>query len=205
MPTQEAPTPTLSEADYMSEVNDLIIKITGLEQDRLFRGYQSREVLPADGTYIIYTPITRKRIGTNITSFDATTSDEDEDGAFTDASLVQVDIQVDVYGDEAVEKAQLIELMCHSPLCRAWLVSQGYSIRVLHATSPIDATYVGDTEQYIPRWTTTISTCFGSSVDNPQPWYEDVNIKGTKIDPATGELTPPSEAGVVNVDVFFKP
>ena len=52
----------LSEADFMTAVNDLLIKITGIEQSRLFRGNQSREVLPADGEFIIYTPITRGRI-----------------------------------------------------------------------------------------------------------------------------------------------
>lgn len=191
-------TPTLSEAEYLDELNDLILYVTGLEQERLFRGNQSREVLPADGTYIIYTPILRKRIGTNITSFDAESADVDENGAFTDSLLVQVDAQIDVYGDEAVEKAQGLELFAHSPLCRAWLVSQGFGIRVLHSTAPQDTTFVGETKQYIPRWTITFSLCFGTNMEIGQPWYDDVVLGGT-------QLTPASEAGVVDVDAYFKP
>lgn len=198
-------TPTLSEAEYLDELNDLILYVTGLEQERLFRGNQSREVLPNDGTYIIYTPIVRKRIGTNITSFDAENVDVDKNGAFTDSLLVQVDAQIDVYGDEAMEKAQGLELFAHSPLCRAWLVSQGFGIRVMHSTAPQDTTFVGDTKQYIPRQTITFSLCFGTNMEIGQPWYEDVLLKGTHIDPSTGKLTPPSEAGIVDVDAYFKP
>lgn len=183
-----ATTPTLSEAEYLDELNDLVIYVTGLEQERVFRGYQSREVLPADGTYIIYTPILRRRIGSNVTAFDASNVEVDKDGTFTDSLLVQVDVQIDFYGDEAVEKAQGMDLFAHSPLCRAWLVSQNFGIRVLHSTSPQDTTFVGETKQYIPRWTITVSICFGTHIETAQPWYEDVEIKYIK-----------------NVDVYFKP
>lgn len=203
MPTQE--TPTLSEAEYMDEVYDLILHVSGIDEGRIFRGNQSREVLPDDDNFIVYTPLFRKRIGSNIVSFDAENCEDNENGAYSDAVLTQVDIQVDFYGDDAQRMAQSLEVFAHSCLCRAWLVAQNYDTRVLHCTEPSDVTFIDDTKQYCPRWIVTLSICFGSSVENGQPWYEDVNIKGTHIDPNTGELTPPSEAGVVDVDVYFKP
>ena len=41
--------------DFMADVYDLLYYVTGNSQ--IFRGNQSREVLPKDNDYIIYTPI----------------------------------------------------------------------------------------------------------------------------------------------------
>jgi hypothetical protein len=202
MPTQN---PTLLEADFMDEVYDFLAYVTSVGEGRIFRGNQSREVLPDDDSFIIYTPILRKRIGSNIVNFDAADCDDDTNGAYNDSALIQVDIQVDFYGENAQDLAQGLEVFSHSTLCRSWLVSQGSAIRVLYCSDPIDATYVGETDQYATRWMVTLSICFGSAVTNGQPWYEDVVFKGTHIDPNTGELTPPSQAGLVDVDVYFKP
>jgi hypothetical protein len=180
--------PTLSEADYMSEVYDLIHYLSNLDEDRIFRGNQSREVLPEDDSFIIYTSLFRKRIGSNITTFDAEECDDDENGDYADTMLSQVDIQIDYYGEEAQAMAQNMEIFAHSPLCLAWLRKNGKAIRVLHCTEPSDITYVAETEQYVPRWMVTLSICFNSNSESKSPWYEDVTMKAIK-----------------NVDVYFKP
>ena len=176
----------LSETDFMTAVNDLLIKITGIEQSRLFRGNQSREVLPADGEFIIYTPITRGRIGTNITSYGAV--EDDIYGDYADKVLVTVDLQVDCYGDTADNTAQKIEMFGRSELCNAWLKNNGYAIRVLTTTDPNDLTIVDDTRQYLKRFMLTMKICFTSELKNDVPWFDDVQITAIK-----------------NVDVFFKP
>ena len=186
MPTQE--TPTLSEADYMDEVYDLILHVTGIGEGRIFRGNQSREVLPDDDSFIIYTPILRKRIGSNIVSFDAQDCEDDENGDYSDSVLTQIDVQIDFYGDDAERLAQLLELFAHSCLCRAWLVAQNYEIRVLHCTEPQDLTHIAETRQYRPRWMVTLSICLNSASETKTPWYEDYTMKAIK-----------------NVDVYFKP
>ena len=180
--------PILTEADFQSEVFDLLAYVTGIEEDRIFRGYQSREVLPADDTFLIYTPILRKRIGSNLVTFDADDCDDDENGSWQDSALVQIDVQVDCYGEEAQAKAQGLEIFAHSSLCRNWLVKQGFGIRVLQCTEPVDATQVGETDQYLPRWMVTLSICFKSTLEQKEPWYEGFNFKGIK-----------------NIDVYFNP
>jgi len=186
MPTQEPP--TLSEAEYMDEVYDLILHVTGIGEERIFRGNQSREVLPDDDSFIIYTPILRKRIGSNIVNFDASWCKDDENGDYSDSVLTQIDVQVDFYGEDAERLAQSLEVFAHSCLCRAWLVAQNYDIRVLHCTEPQDLTHIAETRQYRPRWMITLSICFKSVLNNDVPWYEDFTMKAIK-----------------NVDVYFKP
>lgn len=192
----------LAEADIMSEVYDLLAHVCDTNQ--IIRGNQSREALPSDDDFIIYTPLYKKRVGTNIHTFEAVDVPDDESGDFSDTALFMTDIQVDCFGENAMEYATKINLFAHSIVCRDWLVSQKLNIRVCSCTDPQQIDFIDDTRQYCNRYMLTLSICHGAEITNKTPWFEDVQIKGTTIDPSTGELTPPSEAGLVNVDVFFK-
>lgn len=193
MPTQ-IPQPTLSEADFLGEVNDLILFVTGLDQSKVFRGNQSRNVLPARGDFCIYTPITRKRIGTNIEVFDASGAEATEDGTDIQIALFSADIQVDFYGPNAGKYAGGLNVFAHSLQCLEWLRQIGYETRVLQCSDPQDITYVDDTKQYENRWFVTLSVAFRSDVEKDLPWFDSVNIR-----------TVNGEFGLVNVDVKFKP
>ena len=173
----------LNEPDFLTAINDLIIEVTGIEQERLFRGNQSREVLPSDDNFILYTPLYRNRRGTNINSYSA----NDETGDYSDKVLVTSDVQIDCYGDKAEQYAQAVEGFCKSVLCNSWLKSGGYGISVLYTNNPADFTRIDDTAQYVKRWIITITVCFTYELTNEVPWFDDV------------------EFNIKNVDVYFKP
>ena len=200
MPTQEPM--TLAEADTMSEVYDLLTYVC--ENVPTIRGNQSREVLPSDDDFIIYTPLYKRRVGTNVHTFEAMGVPDGQNGYFSDTALFITDVQVDCFGERANEYATKINLFAHSVVCHDWLASQDLSIRVCDCTDPQQIDFIDDTRQYCNRYMLTLSICHGAGVTSKTPWFEDVQIKGTTIDLATGELTPPSEVGLVNVDVFFK-
>lgn len=192
-----------NEPDFMSDVFDLISYVTGIDEKNIFRGNQSREVLPKDGNFSIFTPITRTRIGTNVTHFNGDDVPDSQDGVETDCSLIRADIQIDFYGEDAMRFAQGIETYASSLACNLRLWQNASKMRVLYASNPMDATLVDDTRQYVPRWITTLSVVFTTSVNINVPWFRDLKLHGwKKID---GEFTPASEAGLVNCDVFFKP
>lgn len=203
MPTQNPM--TLAEADVLSEVYDLIAYVTDINSDNIFRGYQSREVLPSDDDFIIYTPLFKRRVGTNIRTFNGAEKLANQDGEYNDTALFVHDIQIDCYGENASAYATLLNVFSHSGQCRDWLISEDMDIRVCGCTDPQQMAIVDDTEQYVNRYMVTLSVCVDSAVSQEISWFDDVNIKGTTIDPATGKLTPPSEAGLVDVDVYFKP
>ena len=54
----------LAEADIMSEVYDFLAHVC--ENVPIIRGNQSREALPSDDDFIIYTPLYKRRVGTNV-------------------------------------------------------------------------------------------------------------------------------------------
>jgi hypothetical protein len=171
--------------DFMGEVYDLIQYVTG--NSNIIRGNQSREVLPKDNDYIVYTPIAQKRIGTNIATLSA------EEVAITDnapeqnSKLLQIDLQVDCYGDKAFAYAEGLETFAGSGRCNEWLIQNGAGIRVLYASDPIDGTMIDDTRQYITRWIVNLSICMTVSNTDSIPWVDDVIWR------------------IVNIDVAFPP
>lgn len=171
--------------DFMGEVYDLLYYVTGNAQ--IFRGNQSREVLPKDNDYIIYTPITQKRIGTNIATLHAEDVEPTDNAPEQNSKLLQIDLQVDCYGDKSFAYAEGLETFAGSGRCNDWLVQNGAGIRVLYASDPMDGTLVDDTRQYVARWIVTLSICLTVSITDPVPWVDDVIWR------------------IINVDVAFPP
>jgi hypothetical protein len=194
--------------DYMCAVYDLIAYVTGIDGDRIIRGNQSREVLPADNDYIVYTPITQQRIGSNIETLDAEGVEPDDNAPATSAKMLRIDIQVDCYGDNGFAYADGLETFAHSGRCNEWLTQSDLPVRVLTASNPIDGTLVDDTRQYVTRWITTISICMGVSFTDDIPWFEDVQVipnPQADIPPGPGP-TPIDVSGAIlkNIDIEYK-
>ena len=189
--------------DFMSEVYDLIQYVTG--NSNIIRGNQSREVLPTDNDYIVYTPITQKRIGTNIAILHAEGIEPTDNAPEQNSKLLQIDLQVDCYGDKALAYAEGLETFAGSWRCNDWLIQNGAGIRVLYASDPIDGTMIDDTRQYITRWIVTLSICLTVSNTDSIPWIEEVEVN--VIPKAEDSPVPPIEqvgAKMINIDVEKK-
>lgn len=190
--------------DFMSEVYDLIQYVTG--NSNIIRGNQSREVLPTDNDYIVYTPITQKRIGTNIAILHAEEVEPTDNAPEQNSKLLQIDLQVDCYGDKAFAYAEGLETFAGSGRCNDWLIQNGAGIRVLYASDPIDGTMIDDTRQYITRWIVTLSICLTVSNTDSIPWIEEVEVN--VIPNGEDSPVPPIEqvgAKVINIDVVYPP
>ena len=107
--------------DFMTGVYDLIAYVTNIDESHIFRGNQSREVLPTDNDYIVYTPITSTRHGTNIATLHAANVDPKDNAPDVDQKLLQIDLQIDCYGPKAFTYAQGIETFAHAGRCNEWL------------------------------------------------------------------------------------
>ena len=190
--------------DFMVDVYDLLYYVTGNSQ--IFRGNQSREVLPKDNDYIIYTPITQKRIGTNIATLHAEDVEPTDNAPEQNSKLLQMDLQVDCYGDKSFAYAEGLETFAGSGRCNDWLVQNGAGIRVLYASDPMDGTLVDDTRQYVTRWIVTLSICLTVSNTDSIPWVEEVEVN--VVPKADDSPVPPSQQKgdkLINVDVVYPP
>jgi hypothetical protein len=190
--------------DFMGEVYDLIQYVTG--NSNIIRGNQSREVLPKDNDYCVYTPITQKRIGTNIAMLHAEEVEPSDNAPEQNSKLLQIDLQVDCYGDKAFAYAEGLETFAGSGRCNDWLIQNGAGIRVLYASDPIDGTMIDDTRQYITRWIVTLSICLTVSTTDSIPWIEEVEVN--VIPNEEDSPVPPIEqvgAKMINIDVVYPP
>lgn len=190
--------------DFMADVYDLLYYITGNSQ--IFRGNQSREVLPKDNDYVIYTPITQKRIGTNIATLHAEDVEPADNAPEQNSKLLQIDLQVDCYGDKSFAYAEGLETFAGSGRCNDWLTQNGAGIRVLYASDPMDGTLVDDTRQYVTRWIVTLSICLTVSNTDSIPWIEEVEVNVAPK--AEDSPIPPSQQKgdkLINIDVVYPP
>lgn len=178
----------LTEADFMTALHGYIVAVTGLDGARVFRGNQSRMVLPKSGAYCIYTPILRQRRGTNLYSFDAEGLPDDKNGTDSLTALVLVDVQVDFYADYAAQNAQMLEIASCSYMGTNYFKAAGVDVRVCTAQNPRNLTGIDASNQYEDRWSVTITAEINSALVQNLPWFEDVTMKALK-----------------NVDVYFPP
>lgn len=178
----------LTEADFMLALHGYIAQITGLDGKRIFRGNQSRMVLPKSGAYCIYTPIIRQRRGTNLYRFDAVGKPDDKNGVDSLTALVLIDVQVDFYADNAAKNAQALEIASRSYLGTGYFTGAKVDVRVVTAQSPRNLTGIDESDQYAERWSVTITAEINSTYSYELPWFEDVILNQFK-----------------NVDVFFPP
>ena len=161
---------------FLDDVNDWLMHVTEVSQARLFRGFQSQEVLPDDNDYIVYTPISQTRIGTNVATLNADGVADKDNAPETNAKLTRVDVQIDCYGDNAFDYAHAIETYARSARCNDWLQQNGMALRVLYASDPINGTMIDETAQYVPRWITTLSVEVTVSITEQVPWFEEIDI-----------------------------
>ena len=189
----------ISQATFLDDVNDWLLYVTGISQGKLFRGFQSQEVLPSDNNYIIYTPISQTRIGTNVATLHAENIDDDKNAPDVNQRLTRVDVQIDCYGDNAFDYASAIETFAGSLRCNEWLEQSNMALRVLYASNPMNGTLIDETAQFVPRWIVTLSVEIVSSVTDLIPWIEDANI-----DPNPEVIVDKSAVKIINVDVQYK-
>ena len=88
--------------------------------------------------------------------------------------------------DFARRRAQSIETVARSSLGPQFFAQ--YDMGCLYATDARDLSFVGDAEQYVSRWMTTIRLSFVTAVSAELPWFDAVNLKRLE-----------------NVDVHHKP
>jgi hypothetical protein len=186
--TKEAATMALTEADFMTALHGYIVAVTGLDGGVVFRGNQSRMVLPKKGAYCIYTPIIRQRRGTNLYRFDAEGLPDDKNGTDSLTALVLIDVQVDFYADYAAQNAQMLEIASRSYMGTNYFKAAGVDVRVCTAQNPRNLTGIDASNQYEERWSVTITAEINSALIQKLPWFEDVTMKALK-----------------NVDVYFPP
>lgn len=184
----------MTEADFMTAIYGYIVSVTGIDGKRVFRGNQSRMVLPKSGEYCIYTPIIRQRRGTNVYSFDATNKPDTQNGIDSITALVMIDVQVDFYDATAQMNAQALEIASHSYIGTDYFKQNNYDCRVCSSGVCQNLTGIDASNQYEERWSLTLTVEVNSTTQHSLPWFEDVQFRHKQPDGTYKD-------GIINVDI----
>ena len=197
----------LTEADFMTALHGYISAVTGLDGKRIFRGNQSRMTLPKRGAYCIYTPIIRRRRGTNVYQFDAAGLPDDKNGVDKISALILIDVQVDFYAEYAAANAQVLEVASRSYMGSNYFKAAGVDVRVCTAENPRNLTGIDASNQYEERWSVTITAEVNAAITNDLPWFEDVHFRRAEqvVPPGGGEPVTVYKDGFINVDAEYPP
>lgn len=170
----------LTEVDFETWLSRFIRHVTGMDEAAVFRGNQSRMVLPPTNEYCIYTPLYRSRIGTNVYSFDGAEVPDAENAPETYTESVDTTVQIDFYGPNASRYAQGMETAARADIANRYFRQNEVDLRVLYSTAPRNLTGLDASQQYVSRWSVDLHVQFDTAISEGVPWFEDVSFSAIK-------------------------
>lgn len=181
----EALNPVISTADIYTAVSDFISKfaVPTFPETNIFCAVQNRYTLPKDSNeYAILQILRQSRRGRNITNFDASKAQHNEDGLLTASELVEVEVQVDFYSsdDMARDRAQTIETLCSDGVACDFF--KKYGIGCLYATDIQNLSSIGDSDQYVNRFMTVLHLSYWHNVRTELPWFSHADVHAVAYD-----------------------
>lgn len=135
------------------------------------RAQQNRVPTPTGPNYAILTELRTVKLSTPITEL------HPEYDAVEIESRLQIDVQIDVYGEYAGDQTQALV----AAFAAGWGVEQFPEyVRPLFMSDPLQAPSVTGEQQYAPRWTVTASLQYNPHVAVPQGYAQVLGINTTR-------------------------
>jgi hypothetical protein len=149
----------LAEADVYAAVRAFVLDFTPfpLEPANVVMGWQNRASLPpGTNEYAMISVLFDTRRGTAVETFQADDPDPARPGILSIRGLIEVQVQVDFCGenDLARQRARCLALVAGSSLGVQFFNDRGMS--ALYADDVRDLTFVGDSQQFVRRYMTTL-------------------------------------------------
>ncbi|WP_249339877.1 MULTISPECIES: phage neck terminator protein [Serratia] len=141
---------------------------------------QQNRVAMQTGAFCMLTPLFFRRL--------SSTREVADDTGHTSTSRVmltevrQADIQIDLYGEGAADRAVALETFFRSAY--AWEQVKARDLRVapLYCTDAIQAPFIDAEAQWEERYMLTLSVQVHISIAVPQAYFTRVNFKTTQVD-----------------------
>lgn len=137
---------TLSDV-YMALGNFIVAQL-GLDPGQVVQGYQNRVAMPK-GAFVLMTAINKKRLATNVDNYAETTDAAPAPGPVTAQQSQQITVQLDVYGPQASDWADILTTLLRDNVgCEALAPA----CAPLYADDPIRAPLTDAEFEYDDRW-----------------------------------------------------
>ncbi|HCC3331617.1 TPA: hypothetical protein M4731_004643 [Salmonella enterica] len=141
---------------------------------------QQNLVAMETGAFCILTPLFFRRLSTTREVPDDTGHTSTSRALLTEVR--QADIQIDLYGENAADRAVALETFFRSPHAWKQMKARDPHVAPLYCTDAIQAPFVDAESQWEERYMLTLSLQVHISIAVPQAYFTRVNFKTTQVD-----------------------
>lgn len=132
------------------------------------------------GEFCILTPLKPKRLSTTKEINQDTGNPSDSTMGYTEVS--QLDIQVDIYGPNAADRAVTLETIFTSDYAYQKIKSIDNRLAPLYSSDAFNSAMINGEHQYQERWTLTITVQPHITVSFPQDYFDKAEITTLQVD-----------------------
>jgi hypothetical protein len=163
--------------------------LPAMSEASIVQGWQNRASLPPEtNDYAVISVLYDKRHGTAVESYTWNREAPEESGRLEVAGLIELAVQVDfcAESDIARQRARRLAILTRSSLGVQFFSERGLS--ALYADDARDISFVGDADQFVRRWMTTLHLSLTEGVSAAFDAFDKVHM-----------------SRIENVDVHHKP
>lgn len=161
-----AATITNTLTDVYTALGNFIVAQLGLSSGQVVQGYPNRVAMPV-GPFVLMTAMTKKRLRTNVDTYESTTDPAPAPGPVTAEQAQQVDIQLDVYGPDSSDWADILTTLLRDNVgCEALAPK----CQPLYADDPIRAPLTNAELEYEDKWIVTARIQYNAIVTTAQEY-----------------------------------
>lgn len=161
--------------EIIDDLADYIEPIAGTCQQA-----QANRVPMPKGMFCILTPLKPKRLSTTREVKQDTGDPLTSSMGYTEVR--QFDIQVDIYGEGAADRATALETVFSSDYTYQKIKSIDSRLAPLYSSDAFNSAMINAESQYQERWTITLSLQAHITVSFPQDYFDKAEISTQQVD-----------------------
>lgn len=170
-------TPSLTEAQVNALLRGFVITIlpAGIE---VTQGQLNRVPEPKPDNYVIFWPVLRRRLGTNVVTWDQ--SQGGNPSVQSNTESLRIDMQLDFHGEGSTDLAQTFATLFRSEYaCQYWAQ---YPITPNYCDDGRQAPFITGEDQYSDRWVLTATFDANITVSTPLQSANTVTVGLIEVD-----------------------
>jgi hypothetical protein len=175
-----AATISITETQAFTVLRAFVLSLADLSPNNVIRGLQNRVAMPV-GDFIELTPLFAGPLSTNVQTYAPNAS------ASNNERSTQFSVQIDCYGDLAMDRANTLSMMIRSPYACEQFAASGIDMQPLYANDAHQLPFTTGEAQYMERWGFDAHLQMNPVVSVPQDFATTLVV------------------GLIDVDVVFPP
>jgi len=174
----------LTQSQTLTVLRSFLIALSGYDPKYVVQGQSNRVAAPTATNYIVFTPLTRTRLATNVVKYSSTATLLNQH-TLTQSAMLPV--QVDCYGPQSSDLSQVISTEFRSSDAIDFFATAGLEVTPLYTSDPRQIPFSDEGDQIQMRWSLDCQLQIKPGVTSGQQFADSLAI------------------GIQNIDVFYPP